>query len=165
MTKAKSSKLPIKKYLILIFIAVLLITNSTFSKYVSTSTGGSTAAVAIFASDVEIQVPLEKISPDSPIEITIDVSNYETTGLTKKVSEVSQSYVMTPKQMTGNIPLTFEWIGENGNKGSFQAVTHSAGNTYQHVLRITWDKSVNIDYTLADELEVIRILVDVEQID
>ena len=166
MTKSQKSKLPIRKYLILIFIAVLLISNSTFSKYVSTSSGGSAVQVAIFASDTEVSVPLENMHPGDTQTIEIAVSNFETNGLNKKVSEVSQSYVMTAQLMTGRLPLTLEWV-ENGNTGSFQAVTHSAGNTYTHYLKVTWnaDNAQNTDYTLSDELEAVRILVDVEQID
>ena len=162
MTKSQKSKLPIRKYLILIFIAVLLISNSTFSKYVSTSTGNAETRVAIFESNVTVNLYVGKMMPGETVDVPIIVSNFEDLGDTIRVSEVSQRYTLE-EEIEGNIPLTLEW---DINNGDFFLANNpkDSGQSHPHTLTVHWPETEN-DYTLQDELVVIRITVNVEQID
>ncbi len=166
MAKSKT-KLPIKRYLIYILIAVVLISNTTFSRYVSTSSGGSSVSVALFASDVsyveDVQIPIS-IHPGETVEFHIILTNFELDG-DNRVSQVSQRYKLSHELMANRLPLTVTYDKQwndmqltNSNNGK---ITHT------QTITVTWDNSQpgNNDYTLADEIEVIRILVNVEQID
>lgn len=168
MTKSKKIKLPIRKYLILIFIAVLLITNSTFSKYVSTSTGSGETRVAIFASDVERTLYIEKIAPGETYTVPIVVSNFEGEGNSLRISEVSQQYTLEAF-IEGEIPLTLSWVEAPGSPSivdDFHVGDNpvGSGQTHRYNLTVNWPENNN-EYTLQDELVVIRIRVHVEQID
>ena len=158
------SGLPLRAYLLYLLAATVVCTGVTFSSYLSSSSGGDTTRVALFATDVSINIPLDEACyPGCSFEIPIKISNYETKGLTESVCEVSQSYSLEAVTLVGNLPINVEW--QNGNStGSFKATDSATDRT--HVLVVTWPiNASSTAYEYADEIEVIRVIVTAEQTD
>lgn len=158
--KKRKKRLPIHIYLIYMIVATLVFTGVTFSSYVSTSEGGDSVTVALFANSTEVILPVSECYPGCEFTIKVKVTNAEN----GKVCEVSQSYKMHAEVVTGSIPLVLEWIGGQP-VGDF----HIADGTVERVydLKVSWPIT-NGEYPSDDyseKIEVIRILVDCQQID
>ena len=159
--KAKRKvKLPIHIYLLYMIIATLVFTAVTFSSYVSTSEGGDSVKVALFANDAEVLIPLNECYPGcDPIEVPITVTNYDD----DKVCEVSQSYSITVQNVFNAIPLKFDW--SETPVGNFH-LGDGRKQTKQYTLTISWPVDGGYPSSeLADEIDVVRILVNCDQID
>ena len=157
-------KIPLRAYLLYLLAASVVCTGVTFSSYLSSSSGGDGAKVAVFANDVSINLPIsDDCYPGCSFEVPITVCNYETAGLTKKVCEVSQRYTLEAQLLVGNLPLTIEWK-EGNSSGTFNANDPAKDNA--HYVIVTWPvEPGSTDYSYADELEVLRIIAVSEQVD
>lgn len=157
--KKAKVKLPIHLYLIYIVVATLVFTAVTFSSYVSTSEGGDSTTVALFANDTEFVIPVNECCPGFSLQVPITVKNYED----DKVCEVSQSYSITAENVFDTIPLKFTWsenpVGDfHLNDGEKQEKTYT--------LTISWPTDAgSIASELSEEIAVVRILIDCSQID
>lgn len=160
--RRKKGKLPIHLYLIYMIIATLLFTGVTFSSYVSTSEGGDEVQVALFANDTEVILPVTECYPGCEFTIQVTVTNYEG----DKVCEVSQAYSITAETVTGSIPLELDWLEVDGDPvGNFH-INDGEKQVKVYDLKVTWpvtDSNITSEY--ADEIEVIRIIIDCNQID
>lgn len=157
--KRKKKKLPIHLYLIYIAIATFLFSGVTLSKYTSTSEGSDSVSVALFANNTEVIIPVSECSPGEEFIVKVYVRNYDGT----KVCEVSQTFEITAETVLGKIPLELDWIGVRP-KGNFYAMEGAVEKMYE--LKVSWPiENGYPDSDYADEIEVIRILVDCEQID
>lgn len=157
-------RIPLRAYLLYLLAASVVCTGVTFSSYLSSSSGGGDARVALFANDVSLNIPIsEDCYPGCSFEVPITVSNYEKVGLTEKVCEVSQAYTLEAQLLVGNLPLTVEWKSGN-NSGEFSANDAATDNTYYVV--VTWPVNAeSTSYEFADEIEVLRVIIDAEQVD
>ena len=158
--KKRKVKLPIHLYLLYVIVATLVFTAVTFSSYVSTSEGGDSATVALFANDTEVIIPVNECYPGFSFEVPITVKNYED----DKVCEVSQSYSITAENVFETIPLEFSWseqpVGDfHLNDGAKQEKTYT--------LTVSWPvkNGVYPESELSEEIAVVRILIDCSQID
>lgn len=159
--RRKKRKLPIHVYLIYMIVASLLFTAVTFSSYVSTSEGGDSVSIALFANDTEILIPVDKCEPGESFTMNVKVTNYED----DRVCEVSQAYTITAEAVTGRIPLELEWIGEQPI-GDFHLLD-GREQYAEYQLKVSWPVE-NGNYPSGDysnEIEVIRILAECNQID
>ena len=156
--------LPLRAYLLYLLVASLVFTGVTFSSYLSASTGGDSVQIAMFANDVTVNVPIsEECYPGCSFEVPVNVSNYETDGVTKYVCQVSQEYTLEARLLVGNLPLTVSWK-EGNNSGIFHAGDSPTDNT--HYVIVSWPESAGSqDSALADEIEVLRIIAICEQTD
>lgn len=161
--KAFVRTLPLRTYLWYLIVASLVCTGITVSSYVSTSRGGDSVRVALFANDVSISVPItEDCYPGCSFEIPITVSNYEVDGLTEYVCDVSQEYTLEAQLLVGNLPLTVSW--KNGDdSGLFNA--NDPATDYTHYVVITWPVDAeSVSYEYSDEIEVLRVIAISEQV-
>ena len=159
------SKLPLRVYLMYLLVASLVCTGVTFSSYVSTSQGGDSVRVALFANDVSISVPVTaQCYPGCSFEIPITVTNYKTEGLNKYVCEVTQDYTLEATLLVGSLPL--EVTFKNGNNTG-RLYANSSATEMKHTVVITWptDNSETRNYDYADEIEVLRITAVCNQAD
>ncbi len=173
------TKLPIRMYVCLVLVALLLCSTTTFSKYVSSSTGEASAQISIFASDVKsFDVPLDGYEPGTEKRIAIEIMNYEMHGLDAVVCEVSQRYTITAELLTGRLPIQILWAeGDATDADSVTTTSESpigefrikdyvgdgrASHTYTMIIK--WD-AADSDYKYADEIDVLRVTIAAEQID
>ena len=158
--KRKKQKLPIHIYLLYMILATLIFTGVTLSSYVSTSEGGDSATVALFANDTELTIPIQDCYPGCEFNITVNVRNYENGD----VCEVSQAFEITAETVLDEIPLKLEWIGVEP-RGNFYAI--DGERDLQYNLKVSWPVN-NGEYPssdYADKIEVIRLIVDCYQVD
>ena len=164
--KAFVKTLPLRTYLWYFIVASLTCTGITVSSYVSTSRGGDSAMVALFANDVTINLPITgQCYPGCEFEIPITVTNYEMDGLVNKnVCQVSQEYELSAALLVGNLPLEIRW------KDDYKSDSFSANDPaieYTHYIVVTWPiaSGDETNYEYADEIEVLRVSAICEQTD
>ena len=154
--------LPLRAYLLYLLVASLVFTGVTFSSYLSTSSGGDSVQIAMFANDVTVNVPIsEECYPGCSFEVPVNVSNYETDGMTKYVCQVSQEYTLEARLLVGNLPLTVTWK-EGNNSGVFHSGDAPTDNT--HYVVVSWpENAYSTGAEFSDEIEVLRIIAVCEQ--
>lgn len=156
--KMRMKKLPVRAYLLYLLIASLIFTGVTFSSYISSTSGGDSTQVALFANGAQIiNIPVSKeCYPGSSIAVTLDVCNYEGDS----ICQVSQTYDIRVEFLVGEIPFETSW------KNDYNADTFYANDgkvTNRHTLTVSWPAGKN-DYKYSDEIEVLRIIVYSEQV-
>ena len=161
-------KIPLRVWLFYLLLISILFTGATFASYKSESSGGSSTRVALFANDVNVDLTITDMAPGKTVEIPISVTNYDENGM----CEVSQSYNMYAEAFVGVLPLKLEWknVDTNaivGDSVNGQFFVSGGKREHKHKLVVSWPvvDGVYPDASLADEIEVIRLVVHCEQID
>lgn len=188
----KKARISLPVYLCYLLIVILAFAGVTFSSYVTKAEGQDSARVAAVAVNSEIQFLLgEKIEntdgehyvlmPGMTQQIPFRVVNSIGTDGDKVISEVAQNYTITLKS-TGNLPLKYQLqctddtsggtgisngtlkdmvIGEASETGTLPPADDA---THTYTLTVTWPADKNEAY-LADEIDLITVVVDAVQID
>ena len=146
----------------LLFLVMLTSTlaGNLLAKYATGTENEETAQVAKFkiteTGVMEIDVTTEKIKPGMTIIQPITVQNE---------SEVAVNYTLTAST-TGNLPLTLEMDGQQGEKRLVfsQNLTPNDKSAHEYNLRIIWPESEN-DPKYIKMIDVVKLSLSVVQID
>ena len=125
------------------------------ASYASSENSSDQARVAVFASDKKMTFDLSSLTkPGDSKTFTVTVANYDG----NKVCEVMQRYTLTATTQ-GNLPLTI--TVDKALTGTF-AAGEKQSITYN--ITVTWPENEN-NYLLADEVDVVVLIVEAAQVD
>lgn len=136
-----------------------------YARYIVKSSGSDGAEVAVMAFNTEYVLQDYIAAPGEIMEIPLTLTNKQGSV----VCEVAQSYSARLINVTGNLPLTVEYYKVEGNsttkvdaiQGTFSPGVEEVA--YYKIL-VLW-KPVPQSFTLAYEIDVLKIVVEAEQLD
>ena len=169
--KAEKRRLLLISYLTYLLIATLLFTGVSFSRFATTSSGEDSVRVAVMAMDSTAVIDgILLAAPGESQTFKVTVTNKEGS----QVCEVAQEYTMYVEALSGNMNLTYSFVGADttaytdADGVSHTAVTGSfeAGveKTVTYTIQVTWDAGAQPEY-MAFEVDALQVVVQTSQID
>jgi len=167
--KELNKRTPIVFYVSILLLAAVFFTmhlsGGLFARYQSNADGSDSARVAAYV--FELTSPNE--SKELPVTYTADGSGIypieikNTNGT--RTCEVAQSYTVTVSNLTSNVELAFTIYTDEACTQAFTQGTLPAGVAETDTLYLKISLPANADYTLASEIDLIRLSVSSAQID
>ncbi len=149
----------------MLIIFTCIFAGTTFSKYVTNKSNNDHATVAVF--DVAINDKTTAILND--IEVSPNKDYTYAFTVTSTNTQVAVKHLIKVDS-TGNLPLIFKVKqgsttitlpnGEFVNAGNY----NTGANTTEYTLTISWDAN-HVSEELADEIDLIKLTIAIEQID
>lgn len=161
------SRLPMSVCLVYLMVVTFLFTGVSFSKYVTTASGGEEARVAVVSSGVVVEnIQVSGHPGDTDMVKAITVSNHETVSGKEQVCEVALQCKISTENVTGNIPLEFEFYEDEQCTKSLDEIIFSPNVKGEKTcyLKIIWPTNDNNE-AYAFEIDAIRIVATATQID
>lgn len=169
----KRRRVPVSVILVYLLVATLGMGSVTFSSYVSTAEGQSTARVAIMAANATVPVtaPISGAPGERSDPIAVTVTNKEN----NKVCEVTQRYtieaeIWKPQDQTTNIPeLVCEFYSDQNCQNKLTAAPTGIMNAGEptsvtYYVAVRWP-GPTAAADLAFEIDALQITVIAEQVD
>ena len=165
-------RLPLCAYLTYLLVATLMFSSVSFSKFATTSSSEDSARVAIMAMDTTVIIsrPLKAAPCGTSEEFTVIVTNQENS----QICDVAQEYTLYIENLSGNMNLTFEFVGVSTTTytdtdgiphtavtGSFEA---GVEKILTYTVRVRWNAKPQPEH-MAFEVDALRIVVLASQVD